>query len=445
MKVVHLPYTYFPEPTGGTEVYVASLARELGALGISSTVAYASPRPSTQYLWEDVPVHRIGVAAPQSLDALYAVDAARTVDACTAAVEQSGADLVHFHAYTPALNGAVASALRARGVPVVFTYHTPTVGCQRGTLLRFGHTVCDGVMLVGRCSACVLQQLGVPRPIADVVARVPPALGDALGTIGLQRGPAVVPRMSGLMRARHRDTRAFLAAAGTIVAPAAWVRALLVANGVPAERILVSGQGVSDSRRPEGHARAAAAAGPVRAVILGRLDRAKGIDVVLDALALRPSLAVALDVLGSGPEGDAYADSLRALAARDSRVRLLPPVPREAVVERLADYDVVLVPSQGLETGPLVVLEAHAAGVPVIGSALAAISDRVRDGVDGRLVAPRSPAAWASALEEIVNDPTVLARWRGAIEAPRTMRDVAADMATVYERAHAARGVRQSA
>ena len=56
------------------------------------------------------------------------------------------------------------------------------------------------------------------------------------------------------------------------------------------------------------------------------------------------------------------------------------------VIDRLSRYHVVAVPSQWMETGPLVILESFAAGVPVIGSALGGIADKVDDGVSGLLL-----------------------------------------------------------
>ena len=83
----------------------------------------------------------------------------------------------------------------------------------------------------------------------------------------------------------------------------------------------------------------------------------------------------------------------------------------------VAAYDVMLVPSQVVETGPLVVLDAHAAGVPVIGSALGGIADRVLDDVNGQLVPHGSVAAWTAAVRRVARDRSILDRWRGAIPA----------------------------
>jgi glycosyltransferase involved in cell wall biosynthesis len=100
----------------------------------------------------------------------------------------------------------------------------------------------------------------------------------------------------------------------------------------------------------------------------------------------------------------------------------------------LRAYDAVVVPSQWMETGPLVVLEAFAAGVPVIGSALGGIADKVRHDVDGLLVEPfHAVDAWTSTLARCVDEPSLLARLRANVAPPRSMRDVACDMRAVYE------------
>ena len=98
----------------------------------------------------------------------------------------------------------------------------------------------------------------------------------------------------------------------------------------------------------------------------------------------------------------------------------------------LAQHDVLAVPSQCLETGPLVVLEAFAAGTPVIGANLGGIAELVTDGVDGLLV---EPAAWATTLQRCATDRDLLPRLRAGIRPPRTMATVADEMLALYETA----------
>jgi glycosyltransferase involved in cell wall biosynthesis len=345
-------------------------------------------------------------------------------------------DVVHFHSYTPSVNGAVAKAVRASGTPVVVTYHTPSVTCQRGTLLRFGHDVCDGRMMVHRCAACVLQQNGVPRPAAELLALTPRMIGHTIGSRGLRGGLWTALQMSELIRIRHDDARAFLDAADVVVAVAEWVRSLLVANGVDAEKILLCRQGVNalDVDREHDVPVELKHNRPLRAVILARLNPTKGIHLPLAALERRRDLRMSLDIYGAVQAQDEYTEAVRRRVASDSRVRLFPPVPPQDVVRVISTYDLMLVPSQWLETGPLVVLEAQAARVPVIGTDLGGISERVRDGIDGQLVQPGSVSAWERALARVVSDPSIVSRWRTAVSQPRTMGEVAEDMDAVYRR-----------
>jgi len=97
-------------------------------------------------------------------------------------------------------------------------------------------------------------------------------------------------------------------------------------------------------------------------------------------------------------------------------------------------YDLVAVPSLWLETGPLVVLEAFAAGIPVLGSRLGGIAELVRHGVDGWLAEAGDVRAWQRALRHLVNDPSLLTTLRQGIQPVRTTRDVASETLNLYER-----------
>ena len=435
MKVLHVPFGYLPDPPGGTEVYVAALTRELALGGIDSLIAAPTASPDdTRYDIDGVPVYRFAVSGGERpLASLYGQGDPRFAGSVMKLVRLEAPDVIHLHAYTTAISGGLARALHDEGRPVVATYHTPSVTCQRGTLLRFGHSVCDGRMIAARCAACVVQGHGIPRPIADIVGYLPSACGRAIQASGLGGGVWTALQMSELMRLRHEDTRLFLASADVVVAPADWVQALLIANGVDPRKIVVSRHGVG--RRAYSRPRSpipALPGQPLRALMLGRIDPIKGFDVPLAALASARDLQIELDIYGNIQGETDYVASFRQRVARDDRVRLLPALAPDEVVETIARYDVMLVPSQVLETGPLVVLESHVAGVPVIGTALGGIADRVRDDVNGKLVPHRSASAWAAALQQVASDRSILERWRREIPPVRTMSDVADEMLAVY-------------
>jgi glycosyltransferase involved in cell wall biosynthesis len=98
----------------------------------------------------------------------------------------------------------------------------------------------------------------------------------------------------------------------------------------------------------------------------------------------------------------------------------------------MSRIDVLAVPSNYMETGPLVVLEAYAFGLPVMGADLGGIAERIRDGVDGWLLPFDDSRAWATAMRDVALDRANLRRLTGNILPSRTMADVASEMAEVY-------------
>jgi len=141
----------------------------------------------------------------------------------------------------------------------------------------------------------------------------------------------------------------------------------------------------------------------------------------------------ALDQNEARPE---YRQRIVAEIAFDPRIRLCEPLPNHAVVPTLRGYDILAVPSQWLETGPLVVLEAFAAGIPVLGSNLGGVSELVRHDVDGLLLPHADPTAWGRALVALSTDSANLSRLRTGVRPPRSMAEVAAEMTELYASLH---------
>lgn len=61
MKVLHTPYTYFPNSSGGTEVYVRALTRELQMLGVENLITEPAASASA-YAHERVVVQRLATS-----------------------------------------------------------------------------------------------------------------------------------------------------------------------------------------------------------------------------------------------------------------------------------------------------------------------------------------------------------------------------------------------
>lgn len=183
--------------------------------------------------------------------------------------------------------------------------------------------------------------------------------------------------------------------ADRIVVNSEGLRRYMIAHGIRPERLQVIPNSV-DIERFRFEPREEKRSDPFfRVLFVGRLDRQKGVDVLVRAAA---ELAdVRFDLAGEGPERDA----LQAQARDLPNVRLLgfrPDVP-----ELLARADALALPSRW-EGMPNVLLEAMAAGVPVVATRVAGSADLVEDGVNGLLVEPDDPRALASALVRLRDD-----------------------------------------
>jgi glycosyltransferase involved in cell wall biosynthesis len=141
---------------------------------------------------------------------------------------------------------------------------------------------------------------------------------------------------------------------------------------------------------------------PPRLITVGRLKAPKDVPTLLRALAaLPPDAFEGAQVVGDGPDREALANELSSLGL-DGRVRLLGE--RADVSTLLADADVFVLSSRS-DGLPMSVIEAMAAGLPVVASAVGGVHELVVDGETGLLVAPGDPAALAAALTRLASDP----------------------------------------
>lgn len=428
---LHVPYTFYPDPCGGTEVYVLGLAQGLATRG--HRVAVAAPGAmAARYRHAGLDVHRFAVDKGGGMAAAYGAPDEVAAHGFCDIVARLRPAVVHLHARTAAVSDLLIDVAQAARARVVVTYHTPAMSCARGTMLLFGREPCDGRLNAARCGACALAARGVPMPVAKGLAGLPGPLLQAVKDAGLA-WPLNGLRVPGLIADGHQRLRAMLDKADRVVAVCDWVKAVLLANGVPARKLVLSRQGIGPRTGAQApRERQRAAAGPLRIAVFGRLDPVKGTGVLLSALRAAPEAPVRLDLYLVLQEAGRAAHLVAHAARNDPRITVHEAVSPESVSRTMRGYDMIAVPSTWLETGPLVVLEAFAAGVPVLGSNLGGIAELVRDGVDGILLPPGNAAAWAEALSHLCGNRSIVEGLARNVTRGRTMDDVVDDMVGLY-------------
>ncbi len=175
---------------------------------------------------------------------------------------------------------------------------------------------------------------------------------------------------------------------------------------------------------------------PLRVLMLGRISRIKGQDVLIEAVAALPAAVrrrIDLRIVGSAFEDTARERALAeriATAGLSDHVSLEPFVADPSALYRWAD--VVTMPSQRPESLGRVAIEAMAYGVPPLVTAVGGLPEVVEHGRTGWVVPPGGPEPIADTLAALIADP---AAWRSFGRAARARYEA------LFSEASAAEGI----
>jgi glycosyltransferase involved in cell wall biosynthesis len=436
VNVLQATAWYPPHSMGGSEAYLEGLVGELRSLGVESTVLV--PRHaarSTGYEHAGTLVETYQFNSLPADQATAERDPRLGLGAFQARVAAHKGAVYHQHSWTPACGPHHLRAAHELGLRTVLTIHLAGYTCMRGTLLRFGAHPCDGRVEERACAACWLHERGLPRPLAGAVARLPLAVARRARS-GRSRIATALSARS--LAAEQRAQIAEMARnANRIVTVCEWLYNVLACNGVPREKLALSRQGLPtafiETARAIADASRSSGQPPLKLLYLGRWHPIKGVDVIVRAVRALPiETDVHLTIHGIPGDETAYERIVRNLADGEPRIAFAAPLARSEVAAALAGYDALVVPSLCLETGPLVVLEAQAAGLYIMGSRLGGIAELVRDGAGGELIDAGNVAAWAAAIARLGRRHASGDLKRRPSEV-RTMAAAAGDMAELYQ------------
>jgi glycosyltransferase involved in cell wall biosynthesis len=138
-------------------------------------------------------------------------------------------------------------------------------------------------------------------------------------------------------------------------------------------------------------------------VCLGTITNNKGVDTCVQALAKIHHPDATLTIIGNGP----YQEEIEKLSSRlgvAHRVHFLGPLHTSDVIRELNKSTCLLLASR-MDTSPNVITEAHAIGIPVIGTRVGGIPEMIVHEVDGFLVDGNDATTMASYMNDILDDP----------------------------------------
>jgi glycosyltransferase involved in cell wall biosynthesis len=285
-----------------------------------------------------------------------------------AAATQVRPDIVHVHNTWFALSPSILATLDLAGVPVVATLHNYRLLCVNAMLFRDGHA----------CEDCVGT-----HPWHGVRHR---CYRGSLAASTAAAGNITVNRVLGTW---SRHVRLFLTLNE-------FARHRFICGGLPPDKIRVKPNFV-----PDPGPRQCQPSQSRTILYVGRLVAEKGIPQLLSAWRDLGTTSLELVVIGDGPIRGALEEQ------SPPGVRFEGPLPREAVRAWMLRSRALVFPSLLYEGQPMTVLEAFAAGLPVLASRHGATAELLQSVSDRWLVRPGEASAWTRALGALESDDLV--------------------------------------
>jgi glycosyltransferase involved in cell wall biosynthesis len=310
-------------------------------------------------------------------------------------------DVAHLHNTWFSLSASAASALAGSGVPVVMTLHNYRLACANALLYTQGdpcRRCLDGSAWNGLIHACYRGV--VPSAIAAANLSVHRALGTWQRNVDL------------------------------FVVLTEFGRGIALAAGMPPEKVVVKANSY-----PDPGPRGLPAEKSDIVLFAGRLSEEKGVVGLLEAWQARRPDGLRLVVAGDGP--------LRPELPAPPATQFLGAIPRTDVSRLMSSARALVFPSRCYEGQPMVLVEALAHGLPVLGSGLGATREVVgRLGHQWVVESEGGVLAWRDALELLTDDAMVREGSRLAREVYEEQHTPATGLwrlEAIYERAIAAK------
>ncbi len=403
MKIQFFITDYLPDVFGGAEVYTLNLTQGLKAAGHDVMVVTTGIiRKNTEPITEDyqgIPVHRFGFDFPHRPPQLYALQAYRGLyDEAKAWFTKNRPDVIHVTScwFMP----SILLAAMELEIPVIGTHVDFVLSCRESHLLKPDFSSCTNTNLAG-CRACY-------RDLSD------------------EQWPIVRNMKENLLR---------ILAQGYSFhhCPCELLGDQILALGAAPETLKVWPYAVPDRLLPL--RREKTASDKLRLGFIGRWNRIKGIDILLDAMAqLADRSDIELHLYGEQEvwNSDSYGVEVSVKAERLKNVIHHGLFDPQDLGNVHREIDCIVTSSIWPENSPVSILEALALGTPVICADGAGMTNLIEHGKNGLLFQSRNAIDLAAQIRAMADDRDMFQRMQRDVKCLQTISEDVAIFEKIY-------------
>ena len=421
VRYLHLSDNFYPLITGGTEIFIQQYINVQISLREKYEVIWACHKPNDL---EQLKIRNIEnykkfldpVMQDNRLNTFACI--VKEIIGFNDLLQKFKPDIVHMHSFGARTTINHVKAIKSFGAKLIFTLHTPPCSCM-GNLLSASHEICSGDLIDARCTFFRLKAKGIPYLISKLISYqngwpLSPNNKNILCRVLTSRKLTSKMHISWINLMHQSDNIHVLSN---------WAKDMLIRQKINSNKInlirTAGPQKLSNKKRLPMEDNI------LKLVFWGRCNPQKGIHIVIDALLnTNKDLPINLDIYGPYWGENDYSKKLMKKIKSDSRINKLGNLPQKDLLPKLQFYDLAVVPSIWMETGPLTILEAFAAGIPVAGTNLGGIKELLSD-QKGCFLLSSDPTSWKNLFLDILNKKVILSKFKPP--KIRTFYDVESD------------------
>ncbi len=417
---------FYPNHNAGTETYVLNLSKELINWGYKVSVIIPSIGDKMEvYNYKGINVYSFFVPKKISTKELNGLEKPSGIEEFKGLLLEIKPDIFHLHSLSRSLHAEHLKIASALSIKTVFTAHLGSTFCVKGDLLLFGSKQCDGKVNKQRCLACfIMEKTGAPRFfsstssffINQVIFKSPAS----------SKFPAfnIVTHKEHQLKLLKKYNQATIAIAD-------WIKQSFAINGFSNIRVIKQGtdkhfltaNGLTKNRDK------------INLVFIGRMHPDKGVHLLVEALGALGNSSFELIVITIPFKDEmGYYQSIKEQYKNLGYENWYENLTKEEVAAKLNNSDILILPSTKNEAAPLVILEAFAKKIPVIGSEYVAIKEMIQHNVNGLLFKSGDVQSLKKQLLRLINEPELIQRLSGNIANVRTFEDVAKEHDFLYKK-----------
>ena len=437
MKVMFSLRNFLPNHIAGTEIYVNALGKCLRELGAQTVVVKPGfdIMETREYSYGDQRVIEYPQSSAFDKEVILGTKPPSGIVFFEQVIRDEKPDIIHFHEIGSSNGITIAhmDVANSMGIPVFTTMHLVGYVCKTGTLRYKNAESCDGIIDNYKCAVCSLHERGLRFGMAELAVNLGNTLTRKKQVAGRETTAPALFSYPKYIDIHRKLLQQVFTGSQRVFILSEWFRLLLIRNGMPATKMVLLDKALPHFERPipvePGHSISPKG---LRFVYMGRISEIKGLHLLLQALNnIRPRNWT-LDIYGQVGEVD-YEEKCRKLARKNKEnIFFRAPVAPEEVLGILQQYDAMICPTIIEEMVGLVVMEAFAVGIPVIGSDSKGIAEQVTNGVNGLLFKSGSADSLVKLLKKVLDDPEMLNMLKQNIQIPLDFNVVAKQVFDTY-------------